>query len=53
MVPLYDSEGAVIGEFAVGCGGHFSGGATVDAVKTALGEMPSPESEEALLGVRQ
>ena len=53
MVPLYDSEGAVIGEFAVGCGGHFSGGATVDAVKTALGEMPSPESGEALLGVRQ
>ena len=42
MVPLYDSEGTVIGEFVVGCGGHFSGGATVDAVKTALGENSAP-----------
>ena len=36
MVPLYDSEGNTIGEFAVGCGGHFSGGMTIEEAKEAL-----------------
>lgn len=36
MVPLYDFEGNTIGEFAVGCGGHFSGGMTIEEAKEAL-----------------
>lgn len=35
-VPLYDSEGNIIGEFPVSCGGHFSGGMTIDEAKEAL-----------------
>ena len=35
-IPLYDAEGAVIGEFPVGCGGHFPGGLTKEEVKAAL-----------------
>ena len=42
MIPLYDSEGAVIGEFSVGCGGHFSGDMTIDAAKEILAEDSAP-----------
>lgn len=36
MIPLYDSEHNVIGEFAMSCGGHFSGGMTIEEAKAAL-----------------
>lgn len=54
-VPLYDSEGNVIGEFPVGCGGHFSGGMTIDEAKEALAEEDSMSNEElrSLLKARQ
>lgn len=42
MVPLYDSEGEVIGEFAVGCGGHFSGGMTIEEAKAAVAAGLAP-----------
>lgn len=42
MVPLYDSEGTVIGEFAVGCGGHFSGGMTIEEAKEAVAAGLAP-----------
>ncbi|SFP89642.1 Signal transducer regulating beta-lactamase production, contains metallopeptidase domain [Oscillibacter sp. PC13] len=35
-VPLYDAEHNVIGEFPMGCGGHFSGGMTMEEAKAAL-----------------
>ena len=35
-IPLYDSEHNVIGEFHMGCGGHFSGGMTIEEAKEAL-----------------
>lgn len=42
MVPLYDSEGEVIGEFAVSCGGHFSGGMTIEEAKEAIAAGLAP-----------
>ena len=36
MIPLYDSEHNVIGEFSMSCGGHFSGGMTIEEAKAAL-----------------
>lgn len=36
MIPLYDSEHNVIGEFGMSCGGHFSGGMTIEEAKAAL-----------------
>lgn len=36
MVPLYDSEHNVIGEFSMSCGGHFSGGMTIEEAKAAV-----------------
>lgn len=35
-IPLYDSEHNVIGEFSMSCGGHFSGGMTIEEAKAAL-----------------
>lgn len=34
-VPLYDSEGRVIGEFAVSCGGHYSETMTLEEARAA------------------
>ena len=34
-VPLYDSEGIAIGEFAVGCGGHYSETMTLEEARAA------------------
>lgn len=34
-VPLYDSEGGVIGEFAVSCGGHYSETMTLEEARAA------------------
>ena len=42
MVPLYDSEGEVIGEFAVSCGGHFNGGMTIEEAKAAVAAGLAP-----------
>lgn len=42
MVPLYDSEGEIIGEYAVGCGGHFSGGMTIEEAKEAVAAGLAP-----------
>lgn len=36
MIPLYDSEHNVIGEFSMSCGGHFSGGMTIEEAKAAV-----------------
>ena len=36
MIPLYDSEHNVIGEFGMSCGGHFSGGMTIEEAKAAV-----------------
>ena len=36
MIPLYDSEHNVIGEFRMSCGGHFSGGMTIEEAKEAV-----------------
>lgn len=36
MIPLYDSEHNVIGEFSMSCGGHFSGGMTIEETKAAV-----------------
>ena len=35
-IPLYDSEHNVIGEFHMSCGGHFSGGMTIEEAKEAV-----------------
>lgn len=35
-VPLYDAEHTVIGEYEIGCGGHFSGGMSIEEAKEAL-----------------
>lgn len=35
-IPLYDSEHNVIGEYSMSCGGHFSGGTTIEEAKEAL-----------------
>lgn len=42
MIPLYNSEGEVIGEFAVDCGGHFSGGMTIEEAKAAVAAGLAP-----------
>lgn len=34
-VPLYDSEGTAIGEFSVGCGGHYSETMTLEEARAA------------------
>ena len=40
-IPLYDSEGKVIGEYKVGCRGHYdTTGMTVDEAKEALAKGP-------------
>lgn len=46
-IPLYDSEGTVIGEFSMSCGGHIStAGKTIDEVKAEVaGDAASPSSD--------
>lgn len=40
IVPLYDSEGTVIGEFSVGCGGHLSETMTLEEAREAALKGP-------------
>lgn len=37
-LPLYDSEHQVIGSYTLSCGGHFSGGMTIEEAKEALAQ---------------